>query len=114
MTIMQIFLLPLVVFLVSFGQIFFKVSANRINIDGTFFNWVDMWMVLGLGAYGISLFLWLIVIKNIPLSLATPISGLTYVLIPILCAIFFNEKLSIQYFAGSLLILLGIFITSRN
>lgn len=114
MTILQILLLLIVVFLVSVGQIFLKLSANRMSVDEAVSNWLDIWFILGLAAYGASMLIWLIAIKNIPLSLATPISGLTFILIPILCVIFLNEKLSFQYFVGSFLIVLGIFITTRG
>ena len=114
MTNLQFFQLFIVASLISIGQILLKLGANRINLDGTISSLIDIWLILGLGTYGISMLLWLITIKNVPLSLATPISGLTFVMIPILCAIFLDEKLTVQYFAGSLLIVLGISITTRG
>ena len=114
MTIRQISLLLVVVILISFGQIFLKISASRVGINGAPSNWLNIWLILGLSTYGVSMLLWLKIIRNIPLSLATPISGLTFVLIPILCAIFLNEKLTFQYFVGAFIIMLGIFIISRG
>jgi drug/metabolite transporter (DMT)-like permease len=113
MNILQISVLLLIVCLVSLGQIFFKLCTNEIKLDGTFDSWFNMWLFLGIGAYGLSFLLWLMTIKNIQLSMATPITGLIFVLLPIMCNIFLNEKLPDNYFIGSFLILLGICFTSR-
>ena len=114
MKITQFFQLLVVVIFNSFAQVFLKISANRLDSNNDLTSWGDIWLILGIGTYILSMLLWLKIIKNIPLSLATPISGFTFVLVPLLCYTFLNEKLTTQYFIGSIIIMLGILLISRS
>ena len=112
MTIQQFLLLLSVAILISFGQIFLKISSNNTGLNWALASCFNLWLILGLITYGVSMMLWLQAIKNIPLSLATPISGFAYIFVPLLSVILLDEKLTPQYFAGTTLIILGIFLTS--
>jgi drug/metabolite transporter (DMT)-like permease len=114
MSIQQISVILTVVILNSFAQIFLKISSTNsiMNVDRPI--WADIWLFLGLGTYASSMILWIKILKYVPLSMAAPFSGFAFIFVPLLCAIFLNERITPQYFIGSILIVLGILIISKS
>ncbi len=70
-------------------------------------------VILGLGLYGFSAFLWLILLSKLDLSVAYPALSLGYVLVLLVSALFFGEQVSLIRFGGVFLIMLGIFFLFR-
>ncbi len=114
MSIQQFSVILTIVILNSFAQIFLKISAINTMIDVDRPVWTDIWLFLGLGTYATSMILWIKILKYVPLNLAAPFSGLAFIFVPLLCAIFLNERITPQYFIGSILIVLGILIISKS
>jgi len=108
------FILLSVVF-VSVGQILFKYVASIINSGLDIFS--PNVLIAGIVAFatsGIGTLIWIYVIRDIDLSHAYPFMALSFVFIPILSFIFFNETLSKEYFFGIFLIMLGIIFINAN
>jgi len=100
---------------VSVGQILFKYVASIIN------NGFDIYspnvLIAGIVAFitsGIGTLIWIYVIRDIELNHAYPFMALSFVFVPILSFLFFNETLSREYFFGILLIMLGIIFINAN
>ena len=70
----------------------------------------DPIMIIGLAVYGLATLLWMLALKNVPLSFAYSFMALSYVAVPILSIIFLNETLSLKYWAGAGLIIAGLFV----
>ena len=71
------------------------------------------WVAMGLGFAMIALALWLLILRQLPLSEAYPWTALIYIITPIISTIFFEELLKQQYFLGLALIVAGILISTR-
>src|SRR5436305_14946378 len=67
-------------------------------------------IVIGLGIYGFSAFLWLSAISRMDLSLAYPLISLGIVLVGIASAFLLHESLDSYRIGGSVLIILGILV----
>ncbi len=65
-------------------------------------------ILVALPIYAISFGGWLLVLSRLNLSVAYPSLAMLYVLIPILSAIFLSESLSVQHWAGILVIGVGV------
>ncbi len=65
-------------------------------------------LLFGLFFYGISFFLWLMVISKIKLSIAYPLTSLNFVLVILASYFLFGEKLSPPQYISITLIIIGI------
>lgn len=104
------------------GQLVLKAGADQLgefNITiSTFFQ--SIWMVLkspvllvGLVLFGMSFLLWIKVLTKAELSQAYPIVSLSYVIVGIGSAIFFNEPITMQKIMGIGAIVIGVFILNK-
>ncbi len=105
-------LLPL---LLSSGQFFFKKTAESAVVH-SFSRFVvsvlaspHFWSALLI--YGAATFLWLFILSRVPLSKAILFAALTFVIVPLIGAAFFGEQLRLAYWAGVLLIMVGVYIS---
>ncbi len=106
------------------GQILLKLGMNKIGpvslnsfggIGSLFINIFKSPLVLiGLFCYGISAFLWLIVISAVDLSFAYPFIGLTYVLILFVSKFILKEDVNPIRWAGAAIITIGVIVISRG
>ena len=69
---------------------------------------------LGLGLYGVSSLLWLVVLARAPLSVAYPMLSLGYVAVAILGRLLFAEALTATKVAGILLVCLGVALLAQG
>ena len=60
--------------------------------------------------YFIATVFWIVLLKTIPLSKAYLFMALSYVLVPLISMIFFDESISLRYMLGSAMILFGIIV----
>ena len=111
------------VFLMCMGQILFKKTAlilspsyNSINISKLFESLLILikipYFFLALIVYASATLFWLFILQKIPLSIAYPFTALAMVIIPVLSIFLFQEKLSLNYWIGASLIVIGIIIIS--
>ena len=75
---------------------------------------VNPLVVVGLGLYGLSALLWLVVLSRVELSYAYPMISLNYVLVIGLSWAIFHERLSWSKLLGTLMICLGVRVLSRH
>lgn len=71
-------------------------------------------VALGLAAFGISAAIWLVVLSRVPISVAYPFAGLTYVLVAMFGKYVLGEPVPALRWAGLLLIITGIAIVART
>jgi drug/metabolite transporter (DMT)-like permease len=109
-------------FIMSMGQLLFKktaltISENTTNtaglIEGGSRAIQTPWLYLALTTYALATVLWLYILQRIPLTIAYPFSALAMILVPLLSIYFFSEKLTLSYFLGAFLIILGITIIAK-
>tara|TARA_B100000579_G_scaffold322150_1_gene271873 strand:- start:127 stop:462 length:336 start_codon:yes stop_codon:yes gene_type:complete len=105
------------------GQILFKKTAlilSQSNLAINFNKILDTFIILikipyfffALIVYASATLFWLFILQKIPLSIAYPFTALAMVIIPVLSIFLFQEKLSLNYWIGATLIVIGIFIIS--
>ena len=105
------------------GQILFKKTAmeikpifdhfDEIGVIKLFLSLVTIpYFCIALVVYALATFYWLFLLQKIPLSIAYPFTALAMVIIPILSIIIFDEKISLSYWIGAALIVMGICLIS--
>ena len=113
------------VLLMCTGQILFKKTAlilsksyYSMHISKVFESLLILikipYFFLALLVYASATLFWLFILQKVPLSIAYPFTALAMVIIPILSIFLFQEKLSLNYWIGATLIVIGIFIISAK
>ena len=74
----------------------------------------NKFIILGVGSYGLSALLWLIVLSKMDLSLAYPLVSSSYILVALASKIFFNEKISKLRWISIIIIMLGVILLSTS
>ena len=87
------------------GQLLFKLAASRGALTDIALSPV-LWAALVL--YGAVTVIWVLLLREVDLSLAYPVMAATYVLVPAPSVIVLGEKLGPYYPYGIVLILAGI------
>jgi len=106
----------------SFGDLFFKMGAlstgiNNVNLSNMleFASRVtsSSWLWVGVIFYLANFFLWIALLSRVDLSIAFPMSSLTYIIVPILAIVFLQEKVHVVRWAGILFIIIGVSLSGR-
>lgn len=110
-----ILLAILTAFSMAAGQMLFKLGAPRWQ-GNTALEWVisfatNPFLVTAVFLYAVTILIWIYVLRTLPLSLAYPLTALSYVIVPMLGFLFLQEKISWQTVVGSAVIILGVVIT---
>jgi drug/metabolite transporter (DMT)-like permease len=94
------------------GQVLFKMASTGLQLSQprTFFTWQ---LIVALAAYAVATLLWLLVLTRLPLSVAFPFYGLTFLLVPALAWLFLGEPVRLQTFVGGAIILVGVVVCAR-
>jgi drug/metabolite transporter (DMT)-like permease len=99
--------------LLSAGQLLFKVAAQGLE-----FNQPKTFLTLPMGAalaaYALATLAWLGVLTRVPLSVAFPYYGITFLLVPLLAQWVLGEKVGVATYVGGAVILAGIAITAHG
>ncbi|AKD24670.1 EamA-like transporter family [Polynucleobacter duraquae] len=114
MTLKHFLTLVMVATLTSLGQISLKYGAE--SLAEGFNQFIpaalqNIWIITGLGLYAIAMIFWIQTIRVVPLNVAIPISGLTFVMIPFLSSLILGEEVSKSNFIGSGFIIMGIYLS---
>lgn len=123
LTLKIIFLILLVDILESVGELFFKQGVLATGIDQVtlrnFFVFTikvlqepALW--LGILSYMANFVLWMAILSRIDLSLAFPVGGAIYIIIPILSMIFLHEQISSLRWVGIFCIIAGVSLVSKS
>lgn len=116
-----IYLILICVFMGVVGQLLLKkgvTQIGQISLSGSplkFFKvFTNPFVVLGFLGYGLSSFLWLVVISRVPLSYAYPMISISYVLVVLLSSILYKENVNLMRWGGVVLISLGVILISQS
>jgi len=90
------------------GQVLLKIGSARTgNVAAQF---LDVFTLLGLGAYGAGAVFYIAAIKKIPISLAFPTVSVSYIVVAIIAHYVWSEPLGLPQIAGIALIAGGILV----
>ena len=100
------------------GQLLFKIAAGRIPAISGLADvpriFADPVMWVAIAVYVFATVLWVALLQRVPLSYAYPFIALAFVLVPLGAAAFLGERLSLNFFLGSALIIGGIWLTTAT
>lgn len=107
----------------SFGDLFFKMGTLSTGIHNvTMSNMLEfivrmtsnplLW--IGVVLYLTNFFLWITLLSRVDLSVAFPMSSLTYIFVPVLAILFLHEKVVLLRWTGIIFIIIGISLSGRS
>ncbi len=105
-------LLILTPFAIAIGQVLFKMTSEKLVTTGAPFHTVmfNPVFILALALYGSATLLWIYILKTVPLAYAYSFMALTFVIVPLLAALWLGEAVGLKYAIGAGLIVLGLVI----
>ena len=100
---------------IAAGQILFKTVASRIAGRGPLELIHDSSFMLplisSLAIYGCATILWILALQNLALSRAYMFMSLSFIIVPVVSAMFLNEPLTTGFIIGLALIVTGVTVT---
>ena len=106
MTIYFYFQIAATLIFAAIGQIFFKYTSMLLNRGYEVLSVSVIGSVfLAFLSLGIASIIWIMLLRNIELSRAYPFQSFSFILVPLLGYIIFNEQLSLPHFIGTIFIL---------
>jgi len=118
MSFTNILLTTLCVFGISSGQVLFKIAARSASASTDVLSVsrdlaLNPFLLGGLVVYLATTFLWIWLLRTIPLSVAYPFMALAFLFVPIMGATFLGEPLTVRNAVGAALIITGIWVIAR-
>jgi len=116
-------LLLLEILLGVIAQLFLKLGMDKIKLESimkegvvSLFNklFLNLPVILGFFSYGLSLFLWVIVLSELDLSYAYPLASLSYVIVAFCSKVFFKEHVSKRRWISITVITLGVVLVGLS
>ena len=107
----------------SLADLFFKKGTLATGINNVVLSNIlefasrvmaSPWLWLGVALYLVNFFLWIVLLSRVDLSIAFPMSSLTYIIVPVLAIVFLHEKVLMLRWLGIIFIIAGITLTSRS
>lgn len=111
---MNTFVALLCVVGIASGQILFKLCAEALKAEGPM---AARTMSLFLGAmalYGVTTLAWIWVLQRAELGKTYPLMALAFVFVPLASHWLFGERFGASYLMGMVLIVAGIWLTTRT
>jgi len=98
--------------LIAVGQIVFKMAGTRFAASGQPFVFIaiEPLFIAACALYAVATFMWVYVLKSVPLSFAYSFMALSYVAVPVLAGLWLGEDVGLRYAMGSTLIIAGLLI----
>ena len=116
MNVMPSVCLAMTVIAIACGQVLFKLAApafpERLFSPAILGLLTNGYLILALLLYLVATFLWVFVLRTMPLSIAYPVSALAYVAVPLLAWLVLGEKVGWNGFLGAALIVGGVAVSS--
>lgn len=103
------------IFILSAGQILFKVASVKLDLSykglvtGLLFNPI---LILAVAIYTVATVFWLFILKSMPLNVAYPLTALGFFIVPLLSFLFLGEELRWTSFVGAGIIMLGVYVST--
>ena len=92
-----------------------EVSVNFASITQSIVPMLtNIYLWMGMVCYGISVFLWMIVLSKVEVSYAYPFLSIGYVIAAIIGYAFLGESLSAVRVIGIIVICVGVYLISRS
>ena len=109
----QLSLILLTVFLLSVGQILFKLASASLSLTpgewlASFFS---LKLIIALVVYGVATVMWVIALKEVPLRLAYPFVALAFFIVPTLAHFILGEPLNWNTYVGAFIIAIGVYVS---
>lgn len=96
------------------GQILFKVSAGSLAAGSSLLSMKTLVPLLSaMCLYGITSLAWIWILRTIELGRVYPLMALAFVFVPLGSYLFFHERFGPQYYAGVVIIVIGIVVAVR-
>ena len=110
MTLLQLTFILFTVFLLSVGQVLFKMASGNIVLSPSGFlaSLLSANFFIALVVYMIATMLWLISLKEVPLRVAYPFAALAFFIVPSLGYFFLGEAVSRNTYIGACIIAVGV------
>lgn len=105
--------------LLASGQVFLKLAMNRMGpFELTWLYFKNLLLNWSLAAYGATLsaagLLWLYMLKNFDLSLAYPITSMSYIFGMLAASFILNESIPTGRWIGVVFIVIGVFFMVKQ
>ena len=121
MSIANLIIIFIAVFLSAVGQIFLKIAANiigPISLKSSILELLSLsmniYLLLGLVSYFISTIIWIVALSRVSLSIAYPMTSLGYVFVALAAWFLFNEPLSSTKLLALGIIIFGIILLAHS
>jgi drug/metabolite transporter (DMT)-like permease len=115
MSFIHVSLILVCVLALAIGQLLFKYTAQTLPNSETAFSLLSLstniWFLLSLLIYGSATVLWVYILRHVSLTVAYPFFALSFVIVPLLSAVFLGEQVDMGYWIGIGFIIIGITIT---
>lgn len=98
---------------VGAGQVLLKIAAQRMQRGVSLATIADPMLLAAVGLYGMLGVVWILILRQIPLSTAYPFVAVSFAVTPLLGWLLLGDKPNGAYFVGIVLICLGVAITQR-
>lgn len=95
----------------AFGALYIKKGAEKCKIAFSFHK-ENLFIIIGGGLYFFSLLMYIVALKFIPLSIAYPLTSISYLWIALLSSKYLGERMDRWKWAGIMLIIAGIVLVS--
>lgn len=107
----------------SVGQLSIKLGVRQVGKIAS--DWSSMvslvyrgfttpFVLLGLGLYGISSLIWVVILSRVKLSFALPMMSTTYIFVVFLSWLVLKEEVPLIRLIGVFVICAGVFLVSRG
>lgn len=97
---------------IAAGQVLFKMSANAASDGAGILSPKALSiLIVALGVYGVTTLAWVWVLRKSELGKIYPLMALAFVFVPLGSYFILGERFAPRYFAGILLIVVGIIVS---
>lgn len=99
------------------GQVLLKRAAmSGLGADNAAVvrAYLSPYFFLGVGSLGISMLLWVHVLRKVPLTVAHPATAVVFVVVPVLAHFLWDEPLPPLRVLGMVVIVLGVYLVVRG
>ena len=113
-TLLILGLMILLTFIGAIGSLFLKLGSKKFHLElsiKNLFVMIKNWQaILGVIFYGLSSIIFIIVLKMTDLSIAYPMTSMSYIFVTIFSYKFLGEKINKYKFLGIILIIIGVIL----
>jgi drug/metabolite transporter (DMT)-like permease len=99
----------------AFGQLLFKSGSASLNGNNAYELALsfatNIKLMCAVSLYAFTILVWIYVLKHLPLSIAYPLTALSYVIVPTISYLLLREPIATNTIIGSGIIILGVAVT---